>query len=171
MRIVGGMSLLSKVKGSVAAGVGAAVATAAGIGTALVKTDSPTYTSLSKPTWQPPETVFPFAWTALYTDIFATQSYAISQLHEENRTDEEKAQATALLVNLALNAAWCGVFFRSRKTWLAAAWAAVLAGSSWDLVYRTSKVSPQAALALSPYGAWTTFATALSTAIAWMNRK
>lgn len=165
------MSIFSKVRGPVAAGVGAAVAAAAGIGTALVKTDSPTYTSLSKPKWQPPETVFPFAWTALYTDIFATQSYAISQLNLDNRGDEEKSQATALLINLALNAAWCGVFFRSKKTWLAAGWAAVLAGSSWDLVRRTYAVNPTAGLALSPYGAWTTFATALSTAIAWMNRK
>lgn len=74
-------------------------------------------------------------------------------------------------MNLALNAGWSRLFWRSRRPWLAAAECAVLAVSSADLVRRTSRASRGAGLALAPYAAWCAFATALSTTIAVKNRR
>lgn len=154
----------------ITAGVGAAVVACATVGSILTKPDSPTYKVLKKPSWQPPAAVFPVAWTALYADIAVVNSRALTDLVAEERTEEARSLATALGVNLALNAGWTGVFFRTRKLWLSAAWAGALAGSSWDLVRRVSKTSPARGAALAPYGVWTTFATALSTRIAQLNR-
>ena len=152
------------------AGTGAAVLACATVGSILTKPDSPTYKTLKTPTWQPPAAVFPVAWTALYTDIAVVNSRVLTDLVAEERTKEARSLATALGINLALNAGWSGVFFRTRRLWLAAAWAAVLAGSSWDLVRRATESSPARGSTLAPYGLWTTFATALSTRIAQLNR-
>ncbi|UUL77894.1 tryptophan-rich sensory protein [Pseudarthrobacter sp. Fe7] len=63
--------------------------------------------------------------------------------------------------------AW--LFWRSRRPWLAAAEAAVLAASSADLVRRTYRLHRTAGASLAPYAAWCGFATVLSAAIARLN--
>ena len=153
----------------VLAGTGAAVAACAVVGSLLTKPDSTSYKALRKPSWQPPAAVFPVAWTALYLDIAIVNARVLTDLLAEQRRGEAQEHAAALALNLTLNAGWCGVFFRSRKVWLAAAWAGVLAGSSWDLVRRAARSTPARGAALAPYGLWTTFATALSTRIAQLN--
>ncbi len=152
------------------AGTSAAVLACATVGSILTSPDSPTYRALKKPTWQPPAVAFPIAWTALYVDIAIVNARVLTDLLAEDRNGEARSLATALGINLALNAGWCGVFFRTDRLWLAAAWAAALAGSSWDLVRRAAASSPARGAALAPYGAWTTFATALSTRIAHLNK-
>ncbi|MDR7329940.1 TspO/MBR family protein [Corynebacterium guangdongense] len=152
------------------AGTSAAVLVCATVGSILTKPDSPSYRALKKPTWQPPAPVFPVAWTALYADIAVVNGLVLTDLVAEKRNREARSLATALGVNLALNAGWSGVFFRANRFWLSAVWAGVLAGSSWDLVRRAAASSPARGAALAPYGLWTTFATALSTRIAQLNR-
>lgn len=110
------------------------------------------------------------AWTLLYADIAITNGATLTDLLEKGKKSEAKELAGALGVNLALNAGWCGAFFRSQNTVLSVVWAAVLAGSSWDLVRRNAKVDTARGEALAPHGLWTTFATALSTRIAQLNR-
>ncbi|WP_156232542.1 TspO/MBR family protein [Corynebacterium occultum] len=148
---------------------GAAVTTAATIGTILTDPENRWYKSLAKPSWQPPKAAFPIAWTALYTDI-AVVSASVISAEEAKKENSSSPYQLALSANLVLNAGWTGLFFRSRQPWLAAVGAAVLAGSSIDLTRRAWQSSPARGLALSPYAAWTSFATALSTSIAWMNR-
>lgn len=48
--------------------------------------------------------------------------------------------------------------------------AGLLSASSADFVRRTSAQGTERAAALEPHPAWTGFATALSGAIAWLNR-
>lgn len=150
--------------------VSAAVAACGVIGSALVKTDSPSYRRLSKPSWQPPAAVFPLVWTALYADIAVVNSLVIADYLEADDAPAARSHAGALGLNLALNAGWCGVFFRSHKRKFAAAWAGALALSSADLVRRAWKSAPERGAVLSPYAAWTGFATALSAEIARRNR-
>ncbi len=150
--------------------VGTAVATCAAVGSALVKTDSSSYRMLNKPSWQPPAAVFPVVWTALYADIAAINSLVLADHVEAEDHTAARKHAGALGLNLVLNAGWCGLFFRSRRTGLAAAWAGALALSSADLVRRAWKSTPERGAVLSPYAAWTGFATLLSSEIARRNR-
>lgn len=149
---------------------GAVVAAAATIGTLLTDPDNRSYKSLDKPSWQPPKLAFPIAWTALYIDIALVSALVIAEA-EEKESGSSAPYQQALATNLALNAAWPGLFFRSQRLWLAAVEAAALAASSTDLVRRAWRSSPQRGAVLAPYALWTGFATVLSTSIAWRNRK
>lgn len=162
-------SELKKYANGVTAATTGAVVAAAAVGTALTDPENRWYKSLRKPSWQPPAAVFPVAWTALYADIAAVNSMVLTDLVDTGQREQAKGHATALGVNLALNAGWCGLFFRSKRTWLAAAGAGALALSSADLTRRAYESSPARGVALAPYAGWTAFATALSTAIAAKN--
>lgn len=146
-----------------------AVASAAGIGS-LASRPQIWYARLRKPSYVPPNAVFPIAWTSLYTDIAATSAVAIDRLRAAGRHDEARNYAVALGVNLALNAGWSWLFFRYRKLGASALGAAVLAASSADLTRRAASADPRAGAALLPYPVWTAFATAMSTHIWALNR-
>jgi translocator protein len=146
----------------------AAVATAALGGWATDPT-SAWYRSLRKPSWQPPPPAYALVWTPLYADIATTSALALERLHEAGDDAAERSLATALAVNLTLNAGWTFLFFRAHRPWLAAAECAVLTASSADLVRRTRRAHPAAGAALVPYPLWCGFATALTVAIARLN--
>jgi len=149
---------------------GAATLACAVAGSLASDPDSLYYRRLDKPSWNPPDAVFPVVWSTLYADIAATSGTVISRLRETGRNSEVRTYAAALGTNLALNAGWSYVFFRSHKPALSAVWAGALAASSADLVRRTAKVDRRAGAALAPYAAWTAFATALSTEV-WRRNK
>ncbi|WP_457950357.1 TspO/MBR family protein [Pseudarthrobacter sp. alpha12b] len=163
----------------------ATVATAAAGGVAT-DPESSWYLRLRKPDWQPPAIAFPVVWTALYVDLAVTSAVALDRAAEvdragaadqatgpsgagDGRNRELRAYRGALAANLVLNASWSWLFWRSRRPWLAAAEAAVLAASSADLVRRTYRLNRTAGASLAPYAAWCGFATVLSTAIARRN--
>jgi len=158
----------------------ATVATAAAGGVATDPRSS-WYLKLRKPDWQPPAIAFPVVWTALYADLAVTSAAALDNAVELDRaadtpgpvrkdhSRELRAYRGALATNLVLNASWSWFFWRSRRPWLAAAEAAVLAASSADLVRRTYRLNRVAGASLAPYAAWCGFATVLSTAIARLN--
>jgi tryptophan-rich sensory protein len=100
-------------------------------------------------------------------DIAVTSAIAIDRLREHDRATYERA----LAANLVLNASWSWVFFRFHRLGPAVAVAAALTLSSGDLVRRTAAADPRAAAAVSPYAAWCAFATVLSAAIWWRNRR
>jgi translocator protein len=172
----------------------AATAATAAAGGAATDPASSWYLRLRKPEWQPPAIAFPVVWTALYADLAVTSAVALdSAAEQDNAADQDSAAGRdstaaatastnskshrrevrayqgALAANLVLNATWSWLFWRSRRPWLAAAEAALLAASSADLVRRTYRLNPRAGAALAPYAAWCGFATVLSTAIARLN--
>jgi translocator protein len=146
-----------------------AVAAASGIGS-LASNPQSWYSRLRKPSYVPPDAVFPIAWTALYTDIAATSAAAIDRLRTTGRHDEARNYAVALGVNLMLNAGWSWLFFKYRKLGASAVGAAMLAASSADLTRRAAAADPRAGAALSAYPLWTAFATAMSSHIWLLNR-
>ncbi|MCU1538275.1 MAG: TspO/MBR family protein [Humibacillus sp.] len=151
-----------------------ALASAATVATAVVgslatKPDSRWYRSLDLPDWQPPALAFPIVWTALYTDIAASSATALNAFDKNGDREGRSAYLKAFGTNLALNAAWSAVFWRSRRPWVAAAEAALLTASSADLARRAGGATKGAGIALSPYAVWCGFATVLSAAIARRN--
>ncbi|MDQ0754259.1 TspO/MBR family protein [Arthrobacter sp. B3I4] len=165
----------------------AATAATAAAGGAATDPNSHWYKALRKPDWQPPAIAFPVVWTALYADLAVTSAVALDSAARPNSTTtparNEASRATgyrdgqrrlrayrgALAANLVLNASWSWFFWRSRRPWLAAAEAAVLAASSADLVRRTYQLNRPAGLSLAPYALWCGFATVLSASIARLN--
>ncbi|MEV5328103.1 TspO/MBR family protein [Nonomuraea fastidiosa] len=123
------------------------------------------YQRLKKPSWQPPPQAFPLVWTPLYGLIAYAGARAAS------RADAERKQAftRALAANLALNAAWPALFFRTRTPRLALAEILLLNASNALLIRRTWAADRKAALLLTPYAGWTVFAAALNGAIARRN--
>jgi benzodiazapine receptor len=146
-----------------------AVGACAVVGSLLTDPQSRWYRSLEKPSWQPPPAAFPIVWTALYADIAWVSSRTLSAAHEGGRPEEARSYARALGVNLVLNAAWSGLFFRARQPALSALGAGALALSAADLARRAGRGRALRGWALTPYVAWTTLATALSGEIARLN--
>lgn len=170
----------------------AATAATAGLGGLATDPESRWYKALRKPDWQPPALAFPIVWTALYADLAVSSAVALDSVAPgsvaldrtagpadgpqpgrgesvEDRKRSLRAYRRALAANFVLNAGWSWLFWRSRRPWLAAGEAAVLAVSSADLVRRTYRLHRGAGVALAPYALWCGFATALSTAIARLN--
>lgn len=149
--------------------VGGQVAACALAGSLFSNPESAWYKSIRKPAWQPPKLAFPVVWTALYGVITVATTSAIVDLEEGGEHEEADGLRKALAVNLALNAGWSGLFFRSKNPPLATAGAAALAASSADLTRRGAKAGPGKAIGLGAYAAWCTFATALSAQIVRLN--
>ncbi len=146
----------------VAAAAGPAVA--AGLGGLATDPDSRWFRHLQKPPWYPPPQTFGVVWTALYTAMGWAAVRVLGRGGEEGRSF-----GRAYAANLVLNAGWTPLFFRAHRPGWATVEAAVLTGSTVDLVRRAGRVSRPAAVALAPYAAWTAFATLLSAAIARRN--
>lgn len=120
------------------------------------------YRSLSKPTWTPPDWVFPVAWTFLYLAM----SYAAARVAALSGTTPGTGQALAFWsVQIALNTLWTPVFFGLKRMkaglvvigllWLAVA-ATLVAFLRLDLL---------AGLLMVPYLIWVSIAAALNRAV------
>jgi translocator protein len=136
--------------------------TAAALGGAATDPDSRWFRQLVKPAWYPPPQTFGIVWTALYSGLAWASGEVLAR-------GGGPAFRRAYAANLVLNTAWTPVFFRARRPWVAAAESAALTASTVDLVRRAAQVSPAAAAVLTPYAAWTAFATGLTAAIARRN--
>lgn len=156
--------------GRTLATVSAAVAATAVAGSLLTDPDSAWYRSLRKPTWQPPASAFPIVWTGLYAIIAVATTAAITEAEEAGDLEKAAGLRRSLAVNLPLNAAWSGIFFRSRSLPAATLGAAALAASSADLARRAAATGSGKAVGLGLYAVWCGFATALSAELARLNR-
>ena len=148
-----------------------AVAATAGIGTIANRSQTTAwYARLRKPSYVPPNGVFPVAWTSLYTDIAGTSAAAIDNLRATGQHRTARQYIAALSINLVLNGGWSWLFFKYHKLGLSVLGAGLLTVSSADLARRTAEAAPRAGLALLPYPVWCAFATVMSTDIWRRNR-
>jgi benzodiazapine receptor len=159
------------VKSSTLAATTLAVAVAAGTGSIASPRRVPAwYSRLRKPAYQPPGVAFPVVWTTLYGDIATTSAVTLDKFRATGQHDKARGYATALTVNLLLNAGWSWLFFRFHKLGAAVLGASALTASSADLARRAAAADSRAGLALAPYPLWCAFATVLSTHIWRLNR-
>jgi tryptophan-rich sensory protein len=119
----------------------------------------PWYAGLSKPSWTPPNWLFGPVWTALYI-MMAVAAWLVWR-----RTGLTSAPMALFLVQLLLNMAWSGIFFRLRSPGAGFAdivmlWLAIAATltSFW-------RVAPVAGWLLVPYLLWVSYASALNYSI------
>lgn len=120
------------------------------------------YQSLAKPSWTPPDWLFPIAWTVLYFMI-AIAGWLVWQ-------KQGVGPALAVwLIGLVLNAAWSYVMFGRHDIGLAlvnvtALWVSLLA-----FIVLAWNVDRNASYLFMPYLVWVSFATALNAAVWQMN--
>jgi benzodiazapine receptor len=118
------------------------------------------YKTLNKPTWTPPDWVFPVAWTTLYLCMsLAAMRVALSD-------DPRAPQALGFwTIQITLNALWSPVFFGLRR--MRSALIVVL--FLWVAVAATmvafARIDWIAGLLFLPYIAWVSTAAALNAAV------
>ena len=128
------------------------------------------YATIAKPSFNPPNWVFPVAWTILYTMIAVSlwRLLGARPVSGPSRTSWRLA-VLAFLAQLALNAAWTPVFFALHEL----GFGLVVALAMLVMVLWTIRLSWRfdrlAAGLLVPYAAWVAFASLLNGAIWRMN--
>ncbi len=120
------------------------------------------YEDLNKPTWTPPNWLFPVAWTTLYLLMAGAGARAA--------VSPDNSVAMALwALQIALNGLWTPVFFGLRRirlglVVLAGLWIAVFCGmiALWQVDWL-------AGLMFVPYLAWVSVAGALNLSVMRLN--
>ncbi len=123
------------------------------------------YRGLRKPSFTPPDAVFPVAWTALYTLI----AYSGWRVWSAAPSRERDAALKLWISQLAANAQWSKLFFGQRRPTLALADVFMLEGNIIGYIAAVHKVDRNAAYAFVPYAAWVAFATVLNAEILRLN--
>jgi benzodiazapine receptor len=123
------------------------------------------YRSLDKPSFTPPDAVFPVVWTSLY-GLMAWSGWRIwSAPPSRQRTRALQLWAA----QLATNAKWSKLFFGKHRPDLSLLDSIVLEMEILDYMANARKIDPAAANAFIPYAAWVGFATVLNAEIALRN--
>lgn len=126
----------------------------------------PWYQALAKPSWNPPDVVFPMGWTVIYALITVAGITA----WRAARTAAQAEWVIALFaLNGFLNISWSILFFRfQRPDWafyeIVLLWLSILA-----MIVYCGRFSRSAALLLVPYLVWVSFAAALNRAVVALN--
>ena len=123
------------------------------------------YRSLDKPSFTPPDAVFPVVWTGLY-GLMAWSGWRIWS------APPSWARSRALrlwCVQLATNAKWSKLFFGDHRPDLSLLDSIALEMEIAGYIAQTRQVDPAAAAAFLPYFAWVGFATVLNAEIARRN--
>ncbi|GJD35225.1 TspO/MBR family protein [Methylobacterium aerolatum] len=128
------------------------------------------YAQLNKPWFNPPDWVFPVAWTILYTMIAIALWRLLGARPRTGPSREGWRLALAVfLVQIALNAAWTPVFFSAHAIGLGLVVVAALLVMVLWTIRLTWRFDSLAAWLLMPYAAWVAFATILNAAILRVN--
>jgi benzodiazapine receptor len=146
------------------------VALAAAFGVAALggsMTDlGPWYQDLAKPAWNPPDWLFPIAWTLIFALTALSAAFA---WHRE--PDRRRAEWFVGLYSLNgfLNILWSLLFFRLQRPDLALMEVGLLWLSILWIMLNVRRTSPVSAWLLVPYLAWVTAAALLNWEIVRLN--
>lgn len=147
---------------------GAAVAGAGWIGAHYSPSDLRTklwYSRLRKPSYDPPDYVFPIVWTGLYSLIAVSGA----RVWNEDESPERTAALCLWWAQLAMNAGWTRFFFGEHRPKRALVDVISMEAVILSYVGTTLRVDRTAAACFVPYAAWVAFATVLNVEIARLN--
>ena len=142
----------------------AALVVVAGIGGKATDI-GPWYRELSKPRWNPPDWVFPVAWTTIYLFIIASVGGAWNEADESQRT-------TLLWLvgfNFIVNTLWSILFFAMRKPHWAMVDVVLLWLSILAMMIFFASINALYTWLLLPYILWVSVASLLNLSIVRLN--
>lgn len=122
------------------------------------------YLTINRPSWNPPNWIFGPVWTTLYV-LMGIACYLIWK----SEHPQKKQLLTLYFVQLGLNTLWSPAFFGAQSPFLGLVviiplWAMIL-----TCIIQFKKVSTWVSGLMVPYLLWVSFATALNSAIWWLN--
>ena len=123
------------------------------------------YRSLAKPSWNPPDFLFPIAWTILY----AMMAVAAWVVWNEADWSVVMLPLGLWLLQLVFNALWSALFFGMKRMDYALIDVAVLWLAIVATILAFWPISPAAGLLMLPYLAWVSFAAFLNLTILRLN--
>lgn len=124
------------------------------------------YSTLVKPSFNPPNWVFGPVWTLLYV-LMGISLYLVWQGSGEAKL--KQAAIVAFVGQLILNIFWSICFFGFQQPFLALIEIIVLALNIILTIYLFSRLNKKAAYLLIPYILWVSFAAVLNFAIWYLN--
>lgn len=123
------------------------------------------YTTIQKPSFQPPNWLFGPMWTLLYI-LMGISLYLV---WKQPSSDRRNKALTIFIIQFILNFFWSVIFFNQHQI----GWALIEIGVMWVCILLTivqfNKIKPAAAWLLVPYILWVSFATVLNGAIWKLN--
>jgi benzodiazapine receptor len=123
------------------------------------------YRDLEKPSFTPPDEVFPVVWTTLYA-LIAWSGWRIWSA----APSRERNHVLSLWVSqLGANAKWPKLFFRDHRPVTALVDVIALEATIISYIAAARKIDKAAASAFIPYAAWVAFAAVLNEEIARLN--
>ena len=149
------------------AGFGLATAGAVWYGSRNARRESRAtwYRRLDKPSFAPPQEVYPIVWITLYA-MMAWSGWRVWSA----APSRERNHALRLWISqLAVDAKWSKLFFGEHSPTLALADAIALEGMIFSYIKAARKVDRAAGNAFIPYAAWVAFAAVLNAEIARLN--
>jgi len=120
------------------------------------------YAELEKPWFNPPNWLFPPAWTTLYI-LIAVAGWRTFLI------DRTGAAMRLWVGQMLLNWAWTPVFFGLHLMWLGLAVIVALAAVILAFIVWNWSRDRLSNVLLLPYLAWVGFAASLNAALAWLN--
>ena len=125
----------------------------------------PWYRNLRKPSWNPPDWVFPVVWTTIYLFIIASVGGAWNQA-----SSGEKTMILWLVgINLVLNLLWSVLFFSMRKPLWALLEVFLLLLSIVAMMTGLFSIAPLYGWLLLPYLIWVSIAMLLNLSVVRLN--
>jgi len=122
------------------------------------------YTTLNKPSFNPPNYLFGPVWTVLYI-LMGISFYLVLV----SKAKSKQLAVKLFLVQLILNTLWSLIFFGAHNPMLALFDIVVLWGAILFTIVSFYKISKPASYLLIPYILWVSFATILNLSIVLLN--
>ncbi|OEF97511.1 TspO/MBR family protein [Desulfuribacillus alkaliarsenatis] len=132
----------------------------------IIPADKTWYNKLEKPAWSPKDKTFGLVWTIL----FALISFAVVIMIQKGATKKNKKFMVTLGTNYVANQIFPLLQFRYKNMMASTADAIIVAFTALLMAITARKESKLASALLAPYVLWSTFASALSTAIYIKNK-
>jgi tryptophan-rich sensory protein len=127
--------------------------------------DNPWFARLAKPSFMPPDWLFPVAWSILYVMM----GFAIALVICARGAPKRLLAVGLFILQLALNLAWSPLFFGMHKIGAAFALMLVLLVAAVAAAVVMGRVRRGAGLLMLPYLAWLCFAALLFHAVWTLN--
>ena len=127
------------------------------------------YQTLNKPSFNPPDWVFGPVWTALYIMIAISGWLAWCKLAGSASQKLKTRTMKTYFWQLTANFLWSFMFFGFHSPFYGFLNILILLGLIVLNIYRFSLISKPAALLLTPYLAWVSYATVLNYVICKLN--